>query len=217
MSPLASPRRTDEEPRRRTTVLIVDDYEPLRESLRALLEAADMEVVGEAARGEQATDLAGSVIPDVVLMNLSMPGADGVETTRRLIARSPRSRVLLFTASEDAKRLVDGLRAGAVGCLIKGGTPEELLDSIERVSANQVILTPSIAGRILRSAEEGQAKAPVLEEEHQQLLRLMACGTRSEQRLAHRLGCQVEVVRSLLRDIVDSLHGTEQHAEPAAR
>ena len=113
-------------------ILLADDHDVVRRGLTALLDGTDgFAVVGAAADGEEAIALAGEHQPDVVLMDLSMPGVDGIEATRRLMAEQPESRVVVLTSFSDRERILDALDAGAVGYLLKDAEPDELLRGIE--------------------------------------------------------------------------------------
>ena len=127
-----------------TTVLLVDDHQLVRAGLAGLLDSADdLEVVGEAADGQQALELAADLTPDVVLMDLSMPVLDGVEATRRLLADNPAAKVVVLTSFSDQPRVADALAAGAVGYLLKDCEPRDLMAAVrargQRVSHARLV------------------------------------------------------------------------------
>jgi len=133
-----------------TTVLIVDDQPLQRLGFRMLLEAApDTEVVGEAAHGAEAVRRAAELRPDVVLMDIRMPGMDGIEATRRIIAAGGRSRVLVLTTFDLDEYAYAALRAGASGFLLKDAHPEELLAGIRAVAGGDAVIAPAPTRRLL--------------------------------------------------------------------
>ncbi|RSS32105.1 response regulator transcription factor [Streptomyces sp. WAC08241] len=133
-----------------TTVLIADDQPMQRFGFRILLESQDdMTVVGEASNGAEAVRLVDGLRPDVVLMDIRMPGLDGIEATRRIIATGSRTRVLIVTTFDLDEYAYDGLRAGASGFLVKDAQPEELLAGIRAVAAGDAVVAPSLTRRLL--------------------------------------------------------------------
>ncbi|MEU0404553.1 response regulator transcription factor [Streptomyces sp. NPDC006197] len=133
-----------------TTVLIADDQPMQRFGFRMLLESQDdMTVVGEASNGTEAIRLVDRHHPDVVLMDIRMPGLDGIEATRRVIATGARSRILIVTTFDLDEYAYDGLRAGASGFLVKDAQPEELLAGIRAVAAGDAVVAPSLTRRLL--------------------------------------------------------------------
>ncbi|MEV4685747.1 response regulator transcription factor [Streptomyces kurssanovii] len=133
-----------------TTVLIVDDQPMQRFGFRMLLESQDdMTVVGEAGNGAEAVRQAAELHPDVVLMDIRMPGLDGIEATRRIVASGARTRVLIVTTFDLDEYAYKGLRAGASGFLIKDAMPEELLSGIRAVAAGDAVVAPSLTRRLL--------------------------------------------------------------------
>ncbi|MFH8614591.1 response regulator [Streptomyces sp. NPDC017979] len=133
-----------------TTVLITDDQPMQRFGFRMLVESQDdMTVVGEAANGAEAVRLVSQLNPDVVLMDIRMPGLDGIEATRRIVAAGDRTRVLILTTFDLDEYAYDGLRAGASGFLIKDAFPEELLAGIRAVATGDAVVAPSLTRRLL--------------------------------------------------------------------
>ncbi|MEV4150835.1 response regulator transcription factor [Amycolatopsis sp. NPDC049691] len=133
-----------------TTVLIVDDQPLQRFGFRMLLEATpDTEVVGEAAHGAEAVRRAAELRPDVVLMDIRMPGMDGIEATRRILATGGRSRVLVLTTFDLDEYAYAALRAGASGFLLKDAHPEELLAGIRAVAGGDAVIAPALTRRLL--------------------------------------------------------------------
>jgi DNA-binding NarL/FixJ family response regulator len=133
-----------------TTVLIVDDQPLQRFGFRMLLEAApDTDVVGEAAHGAEAVRMAADLRPDVVLMDIRMPGMDGIEATRRIVATGGRSRILVLTTFDLDEYAHAALRAGASGFLLKDARPEELLAGIRAVAEGDAVIAPALTRRLL--------------------------------------------------------------------
>ncbi|MFI2200221.1 response regulator [Streptomyces sp. NPDC020192] len=133
-----------------TTVLVVDDQPLQRFAFRMLLDAVpETEVVGEAAHGAEAVRKAAELRPDVVLMDVRMPGMDGIEATRRITAAGARSRVLVLTTFDLDEYVHAALRAGASGFLLKDARPEELLAGIRAVAAGDAVIAPSLTRRLL--------------------------------------------------------------------
>jgi CheY-like chemotaxis protein len=137
--------RSDSTPAR---LLIADDHALLRTGMRAMLEAEpDLEVVGEAGNGREAVELCLELLPDLVLMDLSMPEMGGIEATRAIKAELPRTGVLVLTAHADQEMLLEAIRAGAAGYVLKGVRPDELVGLV-RASAKEVVLKAQLTGRV---------------------------------------------------------------------
>ena len=131
-------------------VLLVDDQALFRDGLRALLSVhPDIQVVGEAANGEEAVSLARRLAPHVLLMDLRMPVLNGVEATRRIREADPACHVIALTTFDDDEQVFDALRAGAVGYLLKGASPEKLTEAIRAAARGESFLQPSIAAKVL--------------------------------------------------------------------
>ncbi|MER6071428.1 response regulator [Streptomyces sp. NPDC001852] len=153
-----------------TTVLVVDDQPLQRYGFRMLLDSVPgTEVVGEAAHGAEAVRKAAELRPDVVLMDVRMPGMDGIEATRRIVAAGDRSRVLVLTTFDIDEYVYAALRAGASGFLLKDARPEELLAGIRAVAVGDAVIAPALTRRLLTEfarlvppAGEGSAEDPRL-------------------------------------------------------
>jgi DNA-binding NarL/FixJ family response regulator len=131
-------------------VLLADDQPLLRHGFAMILSAqADIEVIGEAADGAEAVRLTGLLRPDVVLMDVRMPGMDGIEATRKITVVSPPTRVIILTTFDVDEYAFDGLRAGASGFLLKNARPDELLSGIRSVATGDAVLAPSTTRRVL--------------------------------------------------------------------
>jgi len=144
---------TDDAPSRRIRVLIADDQDLVRYGLRLVLEAEpDMDVVGEAADGASAVDTATALSPDVILMDVRMPGTDGIEATRALAARLPRTRVLVLTTYDLDESAFAALRAGAAGFLLKNTRPAELIAAIRAIATGDAVVAPRITAKLIEVA-----------------------------------------------------------------
>jgi DNA-binding NarL/FixJ family response regulator len=142
-------------------VLIADDHPHFRDGLRALLlSAPDAEVVGEAGDGEEAVRLAARLQPDVILMDLNMPGTGGIEATRRILHTSPHISVLVISMYEDDDSVFAALKAGARGYLLKGALKAEILRAIRAVTSGEAIFGPAIARRLMKYFSAPRPDAP---------------------------------------------------------
>src|SRR5437764_13350505 len=131
-------------------VLIADDHPLFRNGMSALLSSVpDMEVAGVATRGEEAIALAASLLPDVILMDLQMPGMSGIEATRKILHTTPHIRILVVTMFEDDHSVFTAMRAGARGYILKGAGPDELLRAIRAVGNHEAIFSPAVATRLV--------------------------------------------------------------------
>lgn len=131
-------------------LLLVDDQRLMRDGLRILLELeSDFEVIGEAENGAEALEVYSQLTPDVVLMDIRMPEVDGVEATRRLRQTDPNSKVIILTTFDDNEYVFEGLRAGALGYLLKDVSGDELADAIRKVAAGGSMIEPSVARKVV--------------------------------------------------------------------
>jgi DNA-binding NarL/FixJ family response regulator len=178
-------------------VLVVDDHRVVLAGLAGLIDAAeDMQVVGLASDGGIAADLVVKTRPDVVLMDLSMPGVDGIVATRRILEVSPQSQVLVLTSFSARDRVVDAFQAGAVGYLLKDNEPDDLLRAIRAASRGESPLDPRVAREVLSSGP-AVASRPELTDREQAVLRLVAQGLANKQ-IATRLGIREGTVKAHL-------------------
>ncbi|MET7709917.1 response regulator transcription factor [Micromonospora sp. NPDC005413] len=142
-------------------VLLVDDQHLIRAGLRMLCEAQpDIEVVGEADNGREAIPLAARLLPDVVVMDLRMPGVDGITATSRILAERPATRILVLTTFGDDDHLYPALTAGACGFLLKDAPPTELLDGIRRAAVGDSPFSPEVLRRLVQRAVHARAETP---------------------------------------------------------
>ena len=141
-----------------TTVLLADDQELVREGFRLVLSVEEgIEVLGEASNGRQASELALSLLPDVVLMDIRMPGLDGIAATRQIAAATAAVKVLILTTFDEEQLLYEAMRAGASGFLLKESTREQLVHAIRTVAAGDSLLAPSMLRRLVESFCRGPA------------------------------------------------------------
>lgn len=146
-----------------TRVLIVDDHDLFRTGLRNLLEEKGVRIVGEAADGEAALKLVSRFAPDVVIMDLNMPGMSGVETTSKLSARAPLTRVVVLTISDDDEDVIGAVLAGACGYLLKDATIEELITGVRAAARGEALISPQIAAKLLQRLRAHSASADTAE------------------------------------------------------
>jgi DNA-binding NarL/FixJ family response regulator len=191
-------------------ILIADDHPLVRSGLRALLAAAeDVEVVGEAATGEEAVALAASLQPEVIVMDLRMPGINGIEATRRIVQAHPQIRILVVTLFEDDDSVFAALRAGARGYLLKDANEVEVLRAIRAVSSGDAIFSATIAQRLIdffATPRPAQAALPFpdLTDREREILTLIAQG-RSNAEIAQSLVISLKTVRNYISSIFSKL------------
>jgi DNA-binding NarL/FixJ family response regulator len=200
-------------------VLVVDDHPLFRDGLRVLLASAEGLIwVGEATNGDEAVQRAADLQPDVVLMDLQMPGMSGIEATRRILAASPHVRVLVVTMFEDDQSVFAALRAGARGYVLKGARHAEMLRAIRAVGSGEAIFSPSVTERLLdffitiraTALTMSQANAfPELSEREREILDLMARGHRNPE-IAQQLVLSPKTVRNHVSNILDKLQASDR-------
>jgi DNA-binding NarL/FixJ family response regulator len=184
--------------RSRLRILLADDHPLVRRGLRAVLAgAADIEVVGEAATGREAIELAAELTPDVILMDLQMPDLSGIEATRAILASQPDARILVVTLFQDDDSVFLALRAGARGYVLKDADEEDLLSALRAVAGGAAIFSPSIANRLLTLFSSPRPSAPEsfpeLTEREREVLELIAQGLPNP-RIAQLLSISVKTV-----------------------
>jgi DNA-binding NarL/FixJ family response regulator len=176
-----------------TTVMLVDDHPLVRAGLNTLISTTDdLKVIGEAAGGEQAVTLAGDLEPDVVLMDLSMPGMGGVEATRRILDTQPEISVVVLTSFSDQERVAEALAAGAVGFLLKDCDGRDVLAAIRSAALGHAPLDPRVARALLPSATP--RVSDTLSGRELEVLRLMARGMANKQ-IGRALGITERTVK----------------------
>ncbi|MCY7301670.1 MAG: response regulator transcription factor [Thermoleophilia bacterium] len=184
------------------TVLLADDHEVVREGLRlALLRSPHIRVVGEAPDGETAVSLAERRLPDVIVMDLRMPGMDGIEATEEIMRRVPDAKVLIFTAYSERALLQRGLESGARGYILKEAPHETLLRAIEKVAAGETFVDPALMSALTQARGGG---TDVLTAREREILQLLADGM-SNADAAAQLFISQETVKSHVRHILTKL------------
>jgi len=196
-------------------VLIADDHTILRQGLRLILaEDPALTLVGEAADGEEAVLRALDLTPDVVLMDVQMPGLSGIEAARRIRAARPEIRILMLTVSDQDEDLFGALRAGARGYLLKDAEAQEVLEAIHRVHQGEAILPPALAARVLDEFAAPAREPEALTRREVEVIRLLARGLGNKE-IATALSISENTVKTHVRHILDKL-GLRSRAEAAA-
>ena len=192
------------------TVMIVDDHEMVRRGACSYLEAQpDISVVAQAGSGEEAVRLAQEHIPDVVLMDLVMPGMDGVEATRKVKNASPRTQIIILTSFHQDEYIFPALQAGAISYLLKDVKAAELLEAIRRAAQGEATLHPKIAARVIKTFRdlENEEASPftALTEREMEVLKLIAKGY-SNEKIAEQLVISLGTVKGHVSNILSKLH-----------
>ena len=203
-------------------VLLADDHALFRAGIASLVKAWGMDVVGQASDGTEAIELARRLQPDLVLMDVGMSPVNGLEATRAIKAELPEVKVIIVTVSEDEQDLFEAIKSGAEGYLLKGMSEEELSSTLERISAGEPALSPTLAAKILdefaRIAREGTDKraAPedVLTEREREVLRLVSDGATNRE-IAAKLYISENTVSFHMKNILGKLH-LKNRAQAAA-
>lgn len=193
------------------TILIADDHALVRQGVRAFLDTQpDLQVLAEAENGQQAVELAASLVPDVVLMDLLMPGVDGVEATRRIRQASPRTQVVILTSYHEDEHIFPAIRAGALSYVLKDLSSRELADVVRKAARGEAVLHPRVASRViqeLQGARRADAPNPFTElsDREMEVLRLIAEGM-SNARIAETLFLSEKTVKGHVSNILSKLH-----------
>ncbi len=193
-----------------TTILIVDDHEVVRKGVRSYLETVpDFQVVGEASSGEEGIELVSELIPDIVLLDLIMPGIDGVESTRRIKKISPRTQVVVLTSYHEDVHIFPALKAGAISYILKDMKMEKLVEALQRAVRGEVTLHPRVAARVLQNIrgeyEEEQPLFTELTDRELDVLKLIANGMTNSQ-IAEELVISENTVKGHVSNILSKLH-----------
>jgi DNA-binding NarL/FixJ family response regulator len=198
----------------RIRVLVVDDHLVVRRGLRTFLEVQDdIEVVGEAADGAEAVSCAETLGPDVVLLDLLMPGMDGVEALRMMRERGVGARVLVVTSFTDPAKVVPAMRAGAAGYVYKDIEPDALAQAIRTVHAGHVLLAPDVAAALVAAETPGKAPGGALTERESEVLAEIARG-RSNREIAAVLVVSEKTVKTHVSNILVKL-GVQDRTQAA--
>ncbi len=190
------------------SVLLVDDHPVVRQGLRTFLELqSDMEVVGEAADGEEAVASVEQLVPDVVLMDLMMPNMDGIEAIRRIRQLSPTTRVIALTGFVDDSKVFGSVKTGAAGYLLKDVQPQDLANAIRTVHGGEALLHPAIAAKLVREFSEPAEPQPFenLTAREMDVLRLVA-QAKSNKEIAAEFVLSEKTVKTHVSNILQKLH-----------
>lgn len=190
-------------------VLIADDHPVWRSGMHALLNSVpDMEVVGEANTGDEVIGLAAKLQPDVILMDVQMPGVGGIEATRRILHTSPHITILVVTMFEDEELVFAALRAGARGYVLKGASPTEMVRAVQAAGSGEAIFSPAIAQRLMDFFAIPRPATPQtfpeLTDREREVLTLMARGQKNPE-IASRLSISLKTVRNHVSNIFSKL------------
>lgn len=190
-------------------ILLCDDHLLIRASLKSLIgEFPSIQVVGEAGDGREALEHAGKLQPHVVLMDIAMPGLNGLEATRRLVKDYPQVRVVMLSMHADESHVLQALRAGASGYVLKGSAPRELEMAIEAVARGEIFLSPAISKHVIDvylNRAEGQANSlDLLTPRQREILQLIAEGKSSKQ-IAQLLDASVKTIESHRASLMERL------------
>ncbi len=207
-------------------ILLADDHALFRDGVASLLTAWGHQVVGQVADGDAAVAVAATLLPDLVLMDVAMPGGGGLAATRRLAAAAPGVAIVMLTASEDIDDLFAAIKAGARGYLLKNLESAELRSMLLAIERGEAAITPAIAGRILTelarpepvaapAPDAGRPDPDRLTEREMDVLRLVVAGMRNKE-IAADLGISENTAKFHLRNILDTLHA-QNRAEVVAR
>jgi NarL family two-component system response regulator LiaR len=192
------------------TVMIIDDHEMVRKGAKGYLEAQpEIAVIAEAESGEEAVRLAREYIPDVVLMDLVMPGMDGVEATRKVKDISPRTQIIILTSFHEDEHIFPALQAGAISYLLKDVKARELVEAIQRASKGEATLHPRVAARLIKQFSHGEPNRrslfTELTEREVEVLTLIARGF-TNQKIAEDLVISIGTVKGHVSNILSKLH-----------
>lgn len=195
----------------KTTILLVDDHPLLRQALKDLLQKeADLEIVGEAGDGEEAVNLAAELLPDVIIMDISMPTLSGVEATRMIKAKHPSTKTMMLTVYDDDEHILETLQAGASAYLLKSVFSDEIVRALRAVAVGDMVLSPAIGQRLLKHAVRYPVKPVSLEAGEKlspreiEILQLTARGL-SNKDIASALDINLRTVKGHLAEIFSKL------------
>ncbi len=192
------------------SVLLVDDHAMVRQGVKAfLVTQPDLSVIGEAGSGEEAIQLAAQFIPDVILMDLIMPGMDGVEATRRVKQVSPRSQIVVLTSYHEDEHIFPALKAGALSYILKDVSADELASAVRKAAVGEAILHPRVAARVIKDLQGRRAEVlnpfTELSERELEVLKLIADGM-SNAEMAAKLVLSEKTIKGHVSNILSKLH-----------
>ena len=193
----------------RTSILIADDHEVVRNGIRSYLETiSNFQVLGEASSGEETVSMVAELVPDIVLLDLIMPGMDGIETTRRIKQISPRTQVVVLTSYHEDVHIFPALKAGAISYILKDMKMEKLVEVLHRAVQGEVTLHPTVAARVLQNIRGGTEDQPLftdLTDRETDVLKLIANGLTNSQ-IAEKLVISENTVKGHVSNILSKLH-----------
>ena len=192
------------------SLMITDDHALVRQGIRAFLELQpDLNVIGEAGSGEEAVRMAAELVPDVVLMDLVMPGIGGVEATRQVKQASPHSQIIVLTSYHEDEYIFPALRAGALSYVLKDVGPDELADTVRKAARGESVLHPRVASRVVEELRGTRRDTPNLftdlSDRELDVLRLIADGL-SNAEIAGKLIISEKTVKGHVSNILGKLH-----------
>jgi two-component system, NarL family, response regulator DegU len=194
-------------------LMLVDDHSVLRQGMRRTFEEEGYEVVAEANDGNEAIRLASQFTPDVIVMDVSMPGMDGVEATRRIIAANPNQRIVMLTMHIDHAVMSDALKAGAIGYVTKDCTTDEIIDIIKQAANPETLLSPVIAQSMLNEVKKLDAnkreEERIITKREEEVLQLIADGC-STPEVAAKLYISQKTVKNHLASIYEKLNARDR-------
>ena len=190
-------------------LLIVDDHSVVRRGLETLLGTfADIEIVGTAADGNEAVQLAAECHPDIILMDLSMPNLDGFEATRQILAANPKIRIVALTSFSEQRKVFDAISSGAIGDLLKDSTPAELVDGVRAAFAGESPLDPK-AARVLIEGQRNPVVVPTLSPREWEVARVLSEGL-TNKAIGKQLGISERTVKAHLTAIFSKLEVSDR-------
>jgi DNA-binding NarL/FixJ family response regulator len=196
-------------------VLVADDHDVVRKGLVSVFKLeSDIRVVGQAVDAREAIEKTVELKPDVVVMDIFMPGGGGLEATSALVQRSSESKVLILTVSSSEKDLFDAVRFGARGYLLKSASTEDIVAAIRRVAAGEAILSPFIAGKLLDEFRREQSPGATLSARETEVIKLVGQGLTNRE-IAEQLTITQGSVKTYLQRILEKLHLKNRNAAMA--
>ena len=191
-------------------ILIADDHPVVRQGLSTVLIPRNgMKVIGEAANGNQAVELAHQLKPDVIMMDMVMPEMSGAEATKQIIAEDPDTHILILTSFGQEENLIEALNAGALGCLLKDSQPDDLLQAIRTVHSGQMSIPKSLAAKLINQPTQANKTESLLTDREQEIAALVAQGL-SNKEIARELGVSANTIRSHDSNILRKLKLTNR-------